>query len=242
MILDGDVDSALPGAADIVKLTVQETAAGVSPAGLTYRMTLRDASDFGAAVATGITLRVTQNVDGRPFLTNIAATPTTVGPGAGSTTATATSASRTGNVISFFVPLANLGTPPAGSPAHNVFASAFIGAVVDLAPSPDTGAGADVLVRPMFGRPYTIQRPQLGTPASAAVTVSLDNGPEQAATLAGSSPSYAWTAPDIDTTGLADGAHTLTARLYLNGSGQPASTHSVTFYVEQDRRSSPMTF
>ena len=85
----------------------------------------------------------------------------------------------------------------------------------------------------MFGRPYTIQRPQLGTPVSAAVTVSLDNGPEQAATLAGSSPSYAWTAPDIDATGLADGAHTLTARLYLNGSGQPASTHSVTFHVQR---------
>jgi len=232
LILDGDLDPSLPGAADIVKLTVQESAAGVVPAGLTYRMTLRDAADFGGAQS--ISLRVTQNVNGRPFLTNVITTPTTVSPGTGTpATAIATSVSRSGDVVTFFIPLANLGNPPAGSPAHNVFASSFVALIVDLAPSPATGAGADVLVRPMFGRPYTIARPQVVTPPTAEVKVSLDGDPEQLATLTGTSPSYGWTAPPIDTSPLPDGPHTLTAKLYLSGSTTPAATHTVTFFVQR---------
>lgn len=229
VILDGDADPALPGAADIVKLTVRETAAGVSPEGLTYRITVRDAADFGGAPS--ITLRVTQNVNGRPFLTNVVATPAGVSPGSATpASAVATSVSRSGNTITFFVSLSGLGNPPAGSPGHNVFASAFIGLIVDLAPSPAAGAGADVLVRPMYGKPYTIQRPQVVTPPSAAVTLAVDGGSEQATALAGSSPSYSWSS-SVDLSTLSEGAHTVTARLYLDTVLR--ATHTITIFVDR---------
>jgi serine protease AprX len=230
VILDGDGgDFSGPGAADIVKLTVQETPAGAPIPGLTYRYAVRNAADFGAAPS--VTLRVTQNVNGLPFQTNVSATPLSVAPAGG--TAPATSASRSGNTIEFFVPLTNLGNPPAGSPAHNVFASSFINVIVDFAPSPNPSVGADLNVRPMFGRPYTILRPQVVTAPTAAVKLSVDGGAEQPTAIRGSSPSYSWST-SVTLGPLANGPHTLEAILYLNG--VEAARHRITILVRRTQQ------
>ena len=217
-----------PGAADIVGLSVQETAAGAAPGGMTYRIGVRDAADLG--LAPSVTLRVTQLVDGKACQSNVSITATGVVPGGG--TCAPTAASREANTVSFFVPYANLGNPGPGAPAYTVFVSSFVNAIVDVAPSAGSpGAAADLNARPMFARPYTVERPQVTPIPTAAVTVSLDGGVEQAATLAGASPEYSWTAPAIDPSGLADGAHTLVARLYLNGS--LAASHTTTFTLRR---------
>ena len=228
VILDGDSgDFPGPGAADIVKLTVQETPAGALTPGLTYRLTVRDALDVGLAGA--VSLRVTQNVDGLPFQTNVSVgmagvvTPTT-------SSAMATSAGRTGNTIEFFVPLANLGNPEAGAPAHNVFASSFINVIVDVAPSAGGPAAADLNGRPMLGRPYTILRPEAASSPLAAVTLSVDGGPEQPTTLTGSATDYGW-GTTLDLTTLGNGTHTLEATLYLDGN--EAASHSITITIDR---------
>lgn len=223
LILDGDGgDLAAPGAADIVRLAVQETPAGAATAGLTYRLTVRDASDFGAVPS--VTLRVTQNVNGKPFQTNVSATPLAVAAAGGS--APATSVTRTGNTVEFFVPFTNLGNPTAGAPAHNVFASTFVQVIVDVAPGAGGAAAADLNVRPMLGRPYTILRPAASPAPAARVTLSVDGGPEQTSELSGSSPSYAWSRT-IGLKGLKKGTHTLRATLYLDGAARATDTSTI---------------
>ena len=222
----GDLSNAL-GAADIGGLSVQETPAGASPGGLTYRLALRDAADFGAVPS--VSYRVTQIVDGKACQTNVTATPLEVTPGTG--TCAATSASRAGNAVTFFVPYANLGNPMPGSPAYTVFASSFIQALVDVAPSAGGAAAADLNGRPMFARPYTVVRPQLAPIPAASVTVAVDDGAEHPATLTAADPGYHWTAAAIDPAPLANGSHTLTARLYLDGALR--STNVSTFTLER---------
>ena len=137
------------GAADIVSLSVDGEVTG-----LRYTVGLRDVDDVGL---TTISLRVTQNVNGRPFLTSLTLSSTGVTVPAASTTntAVATQATRdtSANTVTFFVPFSNLGNPPAGSPAHNVFVSSFVGLIVDVAPG---GLGAEAIARPQFGEPYTV--------------------------------------------------------------------------------------
>lgn len=144
-----------PGAADIESLDVAPGVGGVS-----YTITVRDA---GAVAPGGVGLRVTQNVDGKARRTNVTVTASGVAArGAESpddpATAEATSATLSGNAVTFFVPYSELGDPPAGAPAHNVFASSFIQAISDVAPSPSgTTVGADVIVRPRYAPPYTVR-------------------------------------------------------------------------------------
>ncbi|HKP19115.1 MAG TPA: S8 family serine peptidase [Gaiellaceae bacterium] len=214
-IADGDGgDYSGPGAADIVGLSAQEGNGGV-----TYRLLVRDATDLGPTGSASF--RVTQNVNGLPFQTNVTLAATGATPGTG--TAPATSASVDGNAITFVVPYANLGNPPAGSPAHNVFASSFIQAIQDYAPSPNPSEGAEVNTRPMAGKPYTIAGPQ--APAgTATVKVQLDKKRPVSATATGSSPSYSWS---YSLAKLGKGKHTLKATLYLDGVAK--SSDSVTF-------------
>ncbi|MDQ3957621.1 MAG: Ig-like domain-containing protein [Actinomycetota bacterium] len=164
---------------------------------------------------------------------------------AGQNTALATSASShpTTSSISFFVPFnrptacpalpagvtrCDLLDPPASSPGHNVFASSFAGAIVDIAPG---GPGADLTVRPRHGEPYTILRSGAAEPPPTAhVGLSVDGGPETPAVLTGSSPSYTWSGA-VDATTLADGAHTITSTLYLNGIA--ADSNSVQVFVQR---------
>ncbi|MGB5246718.1 MAG: S8 family serine peptidase, partial [Woeseia sp.] len=224
VLADDATDPSLPGAADIVGLAVQEQSGGMS-----YRITLRDAADLPAGQS--VTLRVTQNVDGTNMFTNVVLGSGGASPGSATpATAVATSASVSGNVLEFFIPFANLGNPASGAPAHNVFSSSFVGPVVDLAPSPATGPGADVIARPMFARPYTLLRPGMTTAPVAEVRLSVDGGPEQATSLNGMSPAYNWST-SISPAGLADGEHTLTANLYLDG--VLSTSDSSTFVIER---------
>jgi hypothetical protein len=215
-IADGDGgDYSGPGAADIVGLSVQET-----DGGLTYALTVRDAADLGPTGSASY--RVTQNVNGLPFQTNVALSAT--GATASTTgTALATSATLVGNTIRFFVPYANLGNPPAGSPAYNVFASSFIQVIQDYAPSPNPSTGAEINTRPMNGKPYTIVRPSGSTAGAATVSVKVGKK-TLAATVTGTGPTYAWT---LTTKKPPAGQHTATATLLLGGVAK--ATDSVTF-------------
>lgn len=179
VVLDGDADGALPGAADVVALSARETAAPLVP-GVVYRLTVRDALDFGASTALDYQLR--QNVNGTAYLTTVSATPDAVTvAGAGSNNnALASEVTREGNVVTFVVPYANLGFPPTGAPVHNVSVRASdAGGVLDFAPSPAASAGGEADLTPMYGKPYTVLRdsgkPFAGDPCVApGLTVMTD--------------------------------------------------------------------
>jgi serine protease AprX len=215
-ILDGDGgDYSQVGAADIVALSVQETLGG---SGLTYRLTVRDASDLGPTGS--VSYRVWQNVNGLPFQTNLVLSSAGAAPGTG--TAVATSASLSGNTITFVIPYTKVGKPPAGSPVHNVQMASYVGVIQDYAPSPNPSAGIELNTRPMFGKPFTVWRPA-GKSAAATVKVQVDSAAPVAATLTGSSPSYGWSAA---VGRLTRGTHTLKATLYLGGVEKATATTS----------------
>jgi len=232
LLVSGDGgDFSGPGAADIESLGVEE-----SPTGLTYRVKVRDVMDFSTGstgVTPNISLRVTQNIGGEAAFTNVTLTPTQVSPGTATPPeAVATSASRDvlSNTVSFFIPFSNLGEPGPGTPAHNVFASSFVGGIVDVAPSsePPTTTGGDVIARPQFGLPYTITRPGLVLPPTVQVLVDVDGGAPTSASLVGTSPEYTWTTP-VDPSVLEPGLHTITSSLLVNG--QHSTQHAVTINV-----------
>jgi serine protease AprX len=158
----GDFDG--PGAADMAGVEAYPSADGV-----TYAITVRDAANLPPTGS--VTLRVTQNVDGKPRRTNVALSSAGVTPAGAESpeddavTAEASSASVAGNTVTFFVPYPELGDPPAAAPAHNFFASSFIGGIVDVAPSPARpSVGADLLLRPLYAPPYTIGLPNRPPP------------------------------------------------------------------------------
>jgi len=166
------------GANDFVKLTVQhENLGGVQ--GLAWRISVADASDLVGA--SFVRYQVLGNIDGKPFSTagTLTADGFTADGLSASTTAVATNASKDGNVLRLFVPLAALGSPPIGAPAHNlrvVVTSDLNGTAgeVDYAPSGDPVVGLNTLtdgaqsglttplalsaIAPGFGKPFTILR------------------------------------------------------------------------------------
>ncbi|HWL64379.1 MAG TPA: S8 family serine peptidase, partial [Actinomycetota bacterium] len=145
-VVDGDGgDFPGPGALDIVGLNVSN-----EESGLRYILEVRDIDD---APLPSMSLRVTQNVDGKNFLTNLTVTAAGITAGTGAQ-ATQIVRDTAANTVSFLVPWANLGNPSTNSPAHNVFVSSFVGGVVDVAPG---GPGAEVLVAPRHGAPYTVR-------------------------------------------------------------------------------------
>jgi serine protease AprX len=149
----------ITGAADILKLSVlEETKAGV--AGITYKLNVANATSLGAA--TYVRYQVLANIDGKAYTTTVRLTAGAVaaeGKGA-QTNAPATSAALAGNVVSFFVPLANLGSPPVGAPMYNVRVNSRSNAAgpeaeVDYAPSRNR-PGDTQETAPAWGKPYTI--------------------------------------------------------------------------------------
>ena len=157
LVIDGDADEAILGAADVVALTMQEAAEAEGP-GVLYRLTLRDAADFGASA--GVVYQLRQNVNGAPFFTTVQASPGAVAvPDAnGANTAIASSASLEGSVVSFFVPYAQLGHPPVGAPIHNLSVRVSDeSGVLDFAPSPSGSTGGEADLWPMFALPFTVQ-------------------------------------------------------------------------------------
>lgn len=213
-----------PGAADLVGLTVDE-----QETGFLYTWQVRSLTDLPPTGS--VSLRVTQVVDGKSFLSTVILNAVGATPAAASTgnTAVPTSASRNlaTNTVSAFVPFTNLGNAPGGSVAYKVFASSFIGAIVDSAPG---GRGADAITRPEYSRPYTVVRPRVVVPPTATVTIALDGGAEVPAALTGTSPEYDW-AGSVDLTGATPGTHTITATLRLDGVVR--ATDSVTVVVPE---------
>ncbi|MFP5358802.1 MAG: S8 family serine peptidase [Gammaproteobacteria bacterium] len=157
-VLDADLDSSIAGAADVTRLTVQEMSLNGQP-GLMYRLSLRDAADFGDA--SEILYRVERNVAGVAVTTGIQATAQGVSiPEAGNgNNAVAMSAFREGNVVAFFVPSSQTGFPTTGEPVHNVRVQVMdnTSGLVDLAPSPADSQIELAALQPMFGRPFTLQ-------------------------------------------------------------------------------------
>jgi len=147
-VIDGDADPNVAGAADIVKLTMQEGTVGGEP-GVTYRLTLRNATDF-STLPEGVTYQVSQNVNGAPVNKSIKLTATTVPTGV----------TRVGNVVSYFLAYNKMLFPPVGAPIHNIKADAIdvaSGAFVDAAPSPAASTGETAQQQPMYGKPFTVR-------------------------------------------------------------------------------------
>ena len=180
---------AATGAADITGLTADASATGV-----TYTITLADVADITPA---GVSLRVTQNVDGNPFLTSISLSSTgaTIPAAGTSNTAPATSVSvdAAAGAVTFFVPNANLGAPPANAPAHNVFASSFEGLIVDAAPGDGPVAAAEINARPRYGAPYTVN--PSGASSDPTSTPTVSPSPSSSTTSPIPSPSISTSAP-----------------------------------------------
>lgn len=156
LITEDDEPVAL-GAADIAELSVLE-----DPAALRYTIRVRDVEDVGTG---SVSLRLTQNVDGKKYLTSvvISAGGVTI-PASGSTNnapASEATADPETDSVTLLVPFSSLGNPPVNAPAHNVYASSFVGAVVDVAPG---GFGADVVIRPQHGPPYTVRPKSIPNP------------------------------------------------------------------------------
>ena len=165
LIADGDSETSLAGAADIVKVTFTEKAEG-GQNGIAIALTLRDATAFGTPAASLVRLMVNMNVDGRKFISGATLKPdgsVAVVPRGPNASAAATSASKAGNVVTFFVPLGALGGPAVGAPIHNIMAISYATtatgeAAVDYTPSSSATATLAGL-NPTFGKPFTVLNP-----------------------------------------------------------------------------------
>lgn len=220
-------DYAGSGALDLVGLSSVETAAGVE-----FTVTVRDVTD----VPPSPSFRIVKNVNGRAKWTNFtmaAGSPPTAAPNAtynatnNQAIATSTVVDVPTNSIKVFVPFTRINTAACGgasidcglatfgypvgpnSIAHNTYIASFVGGIQDVAPG---GPGADVNAAPQFA-PGWLLKP-VATGQTAAVKLQVDSGSETNATLSGTSPTYTWSG---SVSGLTTGAHTITARLYLNG-------------------------
>lgn len=183
-VFEGDTDAtALDAAADVTKLTMTETAPNVSPSGITFKMTLADATGFTTAGA--ITYQLDMNVAGHHYFSSVvldSAGMVTI-PGVSvsdGNTAKASSASLNGNELTVFLPYNQMGYPAIGEPIHNirVITTDDNGNLQDRAPSPmgvanpnaplaNPGTGnAAVDLFPAFGRAFTILQPSGIAPPS----------------------------------------------------------------------------
>jgi serine protease AprX len=174
---------AATGATDMTNVSAEAGATGV-----TYRIQLADVTDLPPAA---VTLRITQNVNGLPFRSDVSLSSTGVSPVASSTApATSASVDTATNTVTFFVPYSNLGNPPVNAPAHNVFASAFVGGIVDTAPGGPV-AIVDVQSRPHFGAPYTVNMGTETDPTtspSPTATTSSSPSPSPSASASTTAP------------------------------------------------------
>jgi serine protease AprX len=220
----GDLPSPLPGVADVTGLSVIET-----PTGMRYSVSVRDLSDAGPLGGDWV---VRQTLAGQAYATEVlwdgtAASPSTSTSAAfNNAPATAIAADLATNTVSFTVPFASLGNPGPMSAAIKVFVQSYQQLSVDLTPG---GVLVTSTPEPEYGA-YGIRRPSLAGPPITAVTLALDSGTPQAVSLNGTSPSYTW-GTSVDTTGLADGTHTLTATVLTDGIAR--STRTVAFTVQR---------
>ena len=214
----GDLPAPSPGAADLASLSLLETSTGINAT-----IAVRNLSD----VAPGQSMRLLFNLGGIARATSFslsatAITPSAYNAGTNNVLPTAVAVDRANNRFTLSLPFndpdgaspdTSLGRPAAGELMTNTRVISFVSVAVDQLPG---GVGTASTTAPEYGAPFQVQRPGLVPPPVATVTVAVDAGAEQPAVLAGSSPSYGYTAT-IDTTGLTDGSHVLTQRLYLAG-------------------------
>jgi serine protease AprX len=227
---DEDLPAPAPGAVDLRSLSVLE-----EPTGLRFTVGVRDVEDLGPLVPS---FRLTQNVAGRSVQTSV--TMAVAGPTAGAYNATTNNVVATDltrdvakDTVSFLLPFvdpvpaapdAGLGQIAAGEIGSSVRVLAFIGSAVDSLPG---GIGQAGSTNPEFGAPYLVRRPGSTPAPTATATLSVDGGPQQPLALTGRSPDYAFST-SVPTTSLADGAHTLTTRLFVGGVLKATDTETFT--------------
>lgn len=225
----GDLLAPAPGAADLAALSLLETAQGIDAT-----ITVRNLAD----VAPGQSMRMLFNLGGVARATSFSITATAVTASAynantNNVAPTAITVDRPKNQITLSLPFVDpdgiapntsLGDPAARSLMTNTRVISFVNLAVDQLPG---GIGAASTIAPEFGAGFQVQRPGQTPPPVATVTVAVDGGTQQPAVVTGSSPTYAYSAV-VDTTGLTDGTHVLTNRLFLNGVLAATSTRSFT--------------
>lgn len=230
-----DLPAPVPGAADLASLSVLE-----QPTGLQVTIGVRDLSDVGPLTPS---LRLFQNLGGVARTTSLSISTsgvTAVAYSATTNNVVPTSITRdlAKSTITVLLPFTDpdgqapdtsLGNPSAGALGTNVRILSFIGSAVDQLPG---GIGQAGTTAPEYTKPYQVLRPGSAPVPTASVTVAVDGGPEQPATLTGSSPTYGFDTT-LATTSLADGAHVVTSRLYLNGA--LAATDTASFSVARPR-------
>lgn len=231
----GDLPAPAPGAADLASLAFLEKSNGIE-----VTLGVRNITEAGLSNPS---VRLTYNVGGVARTTGLVLGPAAASASAYSATlnnvvATGITRDTTKNTVTFTLPFVDpdgiapdtsINSPAAGALITNIRVLSFLGSAVDQLPG---GIGQAGTIAPEYGAPFQVKRPGLVTPPVSTVTVAVDGGPQQPATLTGSTPSYGFTAT-VDTTGLVDGQHTVFSRLFLNGI--LASTASTPFSVQRPR-------
>lgn len=163
VVADGDTETGITGAADIVKVAMTEMEQGGAQ-GINFALTVRDVTAFGSPAASQVRYLINSNVGGTHYSSGAvlaadtgAVSPLPRGP---LTNAAATAAGKVGNVINIFVPLGNMGGPAIGTPMHNIVASSFVTtssgeSAADYTPSSSATASV-AATQPAFGKPYTV--------------------------------------------------------------------------------------
>lgn len=209
-VVGGDLDSEIPGAADVTDVHIAVTETGIS-----VEMLVRDATDLGPFGAAP--LRLTQVVEGFTAVTEVIIDSAGASASTGTVvTAAAKNVALNGNTVTFDISFEELDDPSNGSVVHGLVVYGYNGLIVDAAPSTMPNAAAATFnTQPMFGKPYTIVRQDGVLPPSVQVQVSINGGTAQAAEVTGSSPNYTWSLPSA--AGLVAGANTAVATLLLDG-------------------------
>ncbi|MEO6205501.1 MAG: S8 family serine peptidase [Mycobacteriales bacterium] len=208
-----DLPAPYPGAADLSSMSFLEKANGIE-----VTVGVRNVAEAGPSNPS---LRLFYNVTGVARTTGLtlasgAATAAAYSATTNSVVATNITRDVTKNTVTFLLPFAganSLCEVAAGELVTDIRMWSYGAITVDQLPG---GIGAAGLTAPEYGTTFALRRPGLTTPPVTTVTVAVDGGQEQPATLTGSSPNYGFEAT-VDTTGLVDGQHTLVSRLYLNG-------------------------
>jgi serine protease AprX len=171
-LIAGDGGDFSRSGGDIVSLKVTQASGSSGATGFRYDLETAGL-DFTAPLPGGATYRLWQTIDGVEYMTSIDASTFTVSAGIGTfpaVTAPAEDVTRSGNVVSFFVPFSKLGNVPAGEPIFRVHVNtgisnqqvcvAFGGVssscptTFDTAPGKETGISTAAALHPQYGRPY----------------------------------------------------------------------------------------
>lgn len=219
----GDLGADTLGAIDIAGLSVIETATG-----LRYKLTARDLTDVNPLNPPVYVVRST--INGVAYASEVFWDGTTATPGTDTNSLnnappTDVTADLATNSVSFSVPFTLLGNPGPLTPAIKAFAQSYVGYPVDYAPGGSAAVGP-VNTAPEYGA-FLIRRPSLTGPPATTVTLAVDGGTAVPQVLA---PDFSWVT-SVDTTGLADGSHTLTATVLTDG--VPRATRTVSFTVQR---------